>query len=209
MSVDDRDDDDDGQRRAALEVHDDAIEALRRATLAVEGLTREVDALKARVSVLVDALVDKQILAPGHLRLMDNEAKDAAQIGPRARVSLRVLEDKTIDGAEIDCASRIAVCQARCCTLQVTLTEDEVAAGLAWEIHEPYLLRREVDGRCTYTDRGTGGCTAYQRRPFECRVYDCRNDPRIWIDFDKRIATPLPRSLRRLQLTGAADQADE
>jgi hypothetical protein len=30
----------------------------------------------------------------------------------------------------------------------------------------------------------------YEHRPAICRTYDCRKDPRIWIDFEKRIPAP-------------------
>jgi hypothetical protein len=36
----------------------------------------------------------------------------------------------------------------------------------------------------------TGACTVYAQRPGACRAYDCRHDPRVWIDFDARIPAP-------------------
>jgi hypothetical protein len=30
----------------------------------------------------------------------------------------------------------------------------------------------------------------YAQRPGACRAYDCRHDPRVWIDFEARIPAP-------------------
>jgi hypothetical protein len=94
---------------------------------------------------------------------------------------------------DIDCANRLAQCKARCCSYTVWLTEDEVRAGtVAWEIHEPYRLpKNEATGYCANL-ACEGGCAVYAHRPRTCRKYDCRNDPRVWIDFDNRIAAPMP-----------------
>jgi len=184
----------------AVSAEDDKVEALRRATLANEALERELNALRARFGVLLDALAAQGLLQPGHLKLMEAEARDATTVGPRPKVQLKVIQEHTVDGAVIDCASRLHLCHARCCTLQVTLSEDDLANGLVWELHEPYLMRREVDGYCIYLDRATAGCTSYELRPYECRVYDCRQDPRIWVDFDKGIAAEPPSTLRPLVL---------
>jgi Fe-S-cluster containining protein len=189
-----------GVYNAPVTADEDKLEALRRATLAAERLERELNATRARLGVLTDILQAQGILQAGHLKLMDSEARDATTVGPRPKVQLKVIQETTIDSAVIDCASRLHLCQARCCTLQVTLSEDDLANGLVWEIHEPYLMRREVDGYCTYLDRGTAGCTSYALRPWECRVYDCRQDPRIWVDFDKGIAAEPPSTLRPLVL---------
>jgi hypothetical protein len=190
------DDAEEARRRAELALADDQVEALRRAILINDGLRRELAALQARFNVLTDVLVAAELLAPGHLTLMDNEARDAANLGKRPTIQLRVLDGKPAPAAEIDCASRVHLCHARCCTMQVTLCEPELADGIAWEIEQPYLMRRGVDGYCHYIDRGGGGCTIYERRPYECRIYDCRNDTRIWVDFERRIPAELPASFQ-------------
>jgi Fe-S-cluster containining protein len=35
-----------------------------------------------------------------------------------------------------------------------------------------------------------GACTIYERRPGACRAYDCRNDRRVWLDFEARVPAP-------------------
>jgi Fe-S-cluster containining protein len=39
-------------------------------------------------------------------------------------------------------------------------------------------------------DRESGRCLVYENRPATCRVFDCRDDKRIWTDFEKRIPAP-------------------
>jgi Fe-S-cluster containining protein len=190
--------DPDDERRAALAINDDAVEALRRATLFIREMQRELNALKARHGVLIDILTANGTLQPGHLTLMDREATDARAALPR--IQLRVVPDPPPPPAVIDCEARLPLCRARCCTLQVTLTEAEVNDGLAFEVQEPYMMRREVDGYCTYIDRAGARCGIYDRRPYDCRRYDCREDPRIWVDFAQRIPAEAPAGVRLLVL---------
>jgi Fe-S-cluster containining protein len=72
----------------------------------------------------------------------------------------------------------------------VSLSAQDVAERLLpFDIHEPYRLPRDEQGRCTCMD-AAGACTVYSHRPGACRAYDCRHDPRVWIDFDARIPAP-------------------
>jgi hypothetical protein len=52
------------------------------------------------------------------------------------------------------------------------------------------MLAHEADGYCTHMDRGACGCTVYAQRPIPCRGYDCRNDRRIWLDFEQGQVNP-------------------
>ncbi|MGH7494545.1 MAG: YkgJ family cysteine cluster protein [bacterium] len=44
-----------------------------------------------------------------------------------------------------------------------------------------------TDGYCKHFERSTCSCTIREHRPIPCRAYDCRNDQRIWVDFEKKI----------------------
>jgi Fe-S-cluster containining protein len=100
-----------------------------------------------------------------------------------------------VSSPEIDCAALIPICQARCCRLSVNLSFQDLDDGLRWEYARPYeLRRRESDGYCVYSSTETRGCGVYKKRPAVCRSYDCRNDKRIWIDFEQRIPAPIERS---------------
>ena len=55
-----------------------------------------------------------------------------------------------------------------------------------WGCRVPEGGRVEIDDH----DRCTRGCTIYRQRPVPCRGYDCREDARIWLDFEKCIPNP-------------------
>ena len=64
--------------------------------------------------------------------------------------------------------------------------------GIPRVIDEPYKLPRDpYTKKCVCMDE-QGACTIYEKRPASCRVYDCRGDPRVWIDFEARIPAPMP-----------------
>jgi hypothetical protein len=94
-------------------------------------------------------------------------------------------------GVEIDCENRVHLCKAACCRLPFALSKQDVREGIVrWDLGQPYMIDQGQDGYCCHLNRGTFGCTIYQNRPVPCRAYDCRNDKRIWLDFEKRIPNP-------------------
>jgi hypothetical protein len=89
------------------------------------------------------------------------------------------------------CAELIPLCGGRCCGFDLWLSSQDLDEGVvAWERGQPYRIRRGDDGRCVH-QCGDGGCGVYQHRPATCRTYDCRNDPRVWIDYEARVPAPL------------------
>ena len=97
-----------------------------------------------------------------------------------------------LDGSvEIDCESRLQFCHAACCRLQFALSRQDVEEGvLKWEFARPYMIKQDHDGYCAHLDRQACRCSVYQHRPVPCRAYDCRNDQRIWVDFERKIVNP-------------------
>ena len=153
--------------------------------------------LRITLDLIVDILVARGALTPGHRQLLGRLSQRLRQ-ATTPNVKLRVLNESKRGraGADIDCASLIPLCEARCCTFEVELTLEDVEEGIVrWEIDQPYLLRHERGGYCTHFS--TSGCNVYDARPMTCREYDCRTDPRVWIDFDQRI----PRPMRRFGVT--------
>jgi Fe-S-cluster containining protein len=61
---------------------------------------------------------------------------------------------------------------------------------LVLDLGRPYLIAQGADGYCRHLDRCTCRCTVREHRPLPCRGYDCRNDKRVWLDFEKRIVNP-------------------
>jgi len=89
---------------------------------------------------------------------------------------------------QINCRERIHVCKGACCTLRFALSRQDVEEGVVrWDLGRPYMNRQSADGYCVHSDPSSRACGAYQQRPAPCRIYDCRNDSRIWLDFDKMI----------------------
>lgn len=102
-------------------------------------------------------------------------------------------EDKyTFKGeAKIDCENRVHLCHAACCRLRFALSKQDVYEGVVkWDLGHPYMIAQEKDGYCTHMERGTSRCTVREQRPVPCRGYDCRNDKRIWLDFENKVVNP-------------------
>lgn len=141
--------------------------------------------LAAQFEWLIDTLILRDQLPASFRRLV-------AKVHGRERsvVRLATFRDKyAVPSPDIDCASRIPLCGARCCSFEVSLSaQDVLERSIPFDVLRPYALPRE-DGRCVCMD-DTGACTIYERRPGACRAYDCRHDARVWIDFDARIPAP-------------------
>jgi hypothetical protein len=106
------------------------------------------------------------------------------------RVALDGVADKyTVPSPDIPCAELIPLCHARCCQFGFSLSTQDLDEGvIRWDYGQPYLIRqRSGDGYCVHNDPSSHGCTVHQFRPRVCRIYDCREDLRIWIDYEKRI----------------------
>ncbi len=92
---------------------------------------------------------------------------------------------------EIDCENRVHLCKAACCRMSFALSQQDVEEGvIKWDLGRPYLIAQDSDGYCRHLDRKSSCCTVRDQRPLPCRGYDCRNDKRVWLDFEKRIINP-------------------
>jgi len=146
---------------------------------------------------LIELLIEKGLLTEAEL----NERKHqvAERLAEKFRdngmgvVRMEPEYDKyTFDGGvNIDCSKRIHLCHAACCRLQFALSRQDVEEGiLKWDFSRPYMIRQGKDGYCIHLERQTCRCSIYQNRPVPCRAYDCQNEKRIWVDFDKKIPNP-------------------
>jgi Fe-S-cluster containining protein len=148
----------------------------------------------AYVQALADVLVEKGILKHEELEEPLEKAREEVAQVLMPRVRLADMGNKYAEGqaVEIDCASRIPLCHARCCTFRFFLTKQDLDEGLArWDYGNPYWIKQTADGCCTHSDPHTRACTIHTKRPHICRQYDCRNDKRVWIDFEQRIPAPM------------------
>jgi prolipoprotein diacylglyceryltransferase/Fe-S-cluster containining protein len=91
----------------------------------------------------------------------------------------------------IDCDNRLHLCQAACCKLRFALSRQDVEEGLIkWDFANPYVIAQGPDHYCQHLNRQQLNCSVHAHRPMVCRSYDCRQDNRIWLDFEKRIINP-------------------
>jgi len=92
---------------------------------------------------------------------------------------------------EIDCAARVHLCRAACCRLPFALSRQDLNEGIVrWDLAQPYVIAQNQDGCCCHLARETLACTIHEHRPVPCRAFDCRQDRRIWLDFEARIVNP-------------------
>jgi hypothetical protein len=142
--------------------------------------------LAARFEWLVDTLIFRGQLPPAFREL----ATRVKARGERSAVHLAIFRDKyAVASTDIDCAARIPLCGARCCSFDVALSPQDLSEGnIPFDVQRPYLLPR-TNGRCACM-ADDGACSIYERRPGACRAYDCRHDHRIWLDFEARIPAP-------------------
>jgi Fe-S-cluster containining protein len=119
----------------------------------------------------------------------------AAEVRDTGRVWLEIdQEDKyAVTGPDIPCAELLPLCHARCCRMGFPLSSIDLDEGvIRWDYGQPYMIRQRAnDGFCVHNDPDTHGCTVHAQRPLVCRKYDCREDERVWIDYEKRIPAPL------------------
>lgn len=144
----------------------------------------------AQLMWLVELFVQRGQLARGHHSLIRRVKADHSPL----KVHLtQVVDKRSVKVPDIDCASLMHLCRARCCSMDVAMSKEDLDEGrLGWNYEEPYLLRKNpATGYCEKLSP-EGGCCVYDDRPAVCRTYDCRNDKRVWEDFEKRIPAEHP-----------------
>ena len=93
--------------------------------------------------------------------------------------------------ADIDCHNRVHLCRAACCRLPFALSKQDIREGIVhWDLGQPYLIAHDGNGTCGHLDPTTRACTVWDQRPVPCRAFDCREDERIWLDFEKMVINP-------------------
>ena len=138
----------------------------------------------AIVNGLVGLLVQQGLIEGDELlAAVDSVRERTEQAGRHAHVGIAVRVEQEIEEPEIDCEARLPICKAACCRLHFALSVEEVERGgpLRWELGHPYFNRHNSNGYCHQWD---DGCQIYDDRPSVCRLYTCRDDTRIWNDFE-------------------------
>jgi Fe-S-cluster containining protein len=155
--------------------------------------TRE-DAWKAMLGMhtLLELLVAKGVVTVDELEQQSQvtgpRVHEAFEADPLAPAMGQVADKYTVVSPDIDCAARLHLCQARCCTLRFALTAQDLDEGVVrWDYARPYYIASRPDGYCAHCHPESRACGVYRHRPAPCRSYDCRGDERIWRDFEARI----------------------
>ena len=142
---------------------------------------------------LAELLVGKGMVDQDELETMMGQVRQKMEAQPVPKVMLARTEDKYSCQSEVllDCASRIHICKAKCCSLTFYLTDQDLDEGVVkWDYGRPYWIQKREDGYCVHCEQDTRRCKVHEYRPYVCRAYDCRNDERIWLDFEKMIPNP-------------------
>ncbi|HVA92133.1 MAG TPA: YkgJ family cysteine cluster protein [Chloroflexota bacterium] len=166
----------------------------------INTLARQVVAASSQVGALAAILAERGILSEEELRTRQaEELKRLKAVLDREDFGVAVSEefpDKYNIPPEklpaIDCEARLPLCRAACCSMRFALSTQDLDEGVVrWEYGQPYLIRHNADvGRCVHQDPENFHCGIYEKRPSVCRVYDCRKDARVWVDFEQRIINP-------------------
>lgn len=174
-------------------------EDLREALRFLHVVEMQTKAKLAELSATVQAMMET-LVAEGHLPLTAYEKKKRLAIvreneQAREEVGVEVsgVPDKYALGdlPDVDCAALLPICQARCCKLHFPLSVQDLDERVVrWNYARPYQIAKRPDGYCVHNEGGR--CGVYAHRPAICRTYDCRNDRRIWADFEKRIPAEKP-----------------
>jgi len=152
----------------------------------------DVHETAATVYALMEELIARGVvdLRTFEERRQRTRSREAERAVTQAFVRVDETPDKykVIQAPPIDCDARIPLCKGRCCSFVFNLSHQDLDEGVVkWDYGRPYQIRRKSDGYCAHNDPNTRGCTVYAKRPAVCRTYDCRNDKRIWKDFENRI----------------------
>jgi Fe-S-cluster containining protein len=174
----------------------DLERALRFLNNALTQMRDETLQLAAQVVTLTRQLEEKGAVAEADvlaaLPAAVDQVRVADEVSPPLRVELSdFLGDKAdLESPPVPCAELIPICRARCCTFTFRLSTQDLEEGVVkWDYGRPYWNRRREDGYCVHNQ--AGGCQVYDDRPSTCRTYDCRDDKRVWTDFEKRILAPI------------------
>ena len=164
---------------------------------------RQLDASLTRVyeaSVhlysLIELLISKGIIGIEELEEGKKIAgKRLEESYKKAGIGVRLQQTETdkyevSEEIQIDCESRMHICRAACCRLSFSLSTQDIYEGIRWDLGNPFMNVIGESGYCVHLQPDVLRCTIYEQRPAICRKYDCRNDQRIWLDFDKMVINP-------------------
>jgi len=171
--------------------------ALRRTNLTIANLRDQLLQLGAQVATLTDALDKRDVIDDDEVTasLAENvrgvRRSDQTSNPLRLALGESLVDKYAAESPPIPCDELMPICKARCCKLEFALTTQDLnEVKVRWNYARPYFILQREDGYCVHNDATSNGCQLYDCRPAPCRKFDCRQDKRIWLDFDKRLIAP-------------------
>ncbi len=164
-----------------------------RANANTNQLIQLMSTVQAATALLAEkGLLDRQALEQRASEAAGSIRQDFQSKGMGVQIQASDTSKYALESSpRIDCENRIPLCQAACCKMHFALSREDLEEGkIRWDVGQPYVIAQGADGWCVHLDRATRGCGCYAARPLVCRTYDCRNDTRIWLDFERRIVNP-------------------
>jgi Fe-S-cluster containining protein len=183
------------------DLHDDLLRLAAQVVALTDELTRRLDAPAAPAPAAgtleeVVAATTGPIVEKIQAAIEDSASANRVHLGPVVDKYEVTLADPP------PCRELLPLCHGRCCTLRFSLSTQDLDEGvIRWDYGRPYMIRqRGSDGQCVHNHPATHVCTVYEHRPAPCRSYHCRDDKRIWKDYERRI--PADPAVREQEESG-------
>jgi Fe-S-cluster containining protein len=148
---------------------------------------------KVLLNAILELLVSKGII---RLHELEDRKKQVAKYfqenntGPQVHLLETTDKYDADNQVDIDCDNLLHLCKGSCCRLWFSLSTQDLDEGIVrWDYKQPYSIAKKSDGYCHHCSSDKK-CTVYENRPIVCRTYDCRNDKRIWLDFENKVINP-------------------
>lgn len=152
-------------------------------------MSERINDLEAFVFGINDAIIEKNVISSKYLfKKIEQVRKNMMDSGEMASAGIALRKDTNIpEENTVNCAERMHICKAICCKLNFPLNAEEVESGIVkWDLGRPYYIRHDAGGFCCHKG-ASGQCGVYNNRPVVCRTYSCKDDERIWKDFDNMV----------------------
>lgn len=155
----------------------------------------DIVANKLLLHSLVEVLVSKGVVHVHELEKRRQTLIESLNEMEEQKPKVHLLDapDKYAQNSEekIDCDKYHPICKGMCCTLWFALSAQDLNEGIVkWDYYRPYGIAQDQDGYCVHFNHADYSCGVYKNRPLICRTYNCREDKRIWIDFDRKVINP-------------------
>lgn len=180
-----------------IDLRDMVIQLAARVIALTDEVTRRIDRVEPQpappgtpaaepTQTVEDAVVEQLDTTLAKIRMSE------AQRSPKVALDLVDVDKYTVPSNGPNCSELLHLCKARCCQLTFCLSTQDLDEGvIRFDYGQPYLIRqRASDTFCVHNDPATHYCTVHTHRPRVCRSYDCRDDKRIWTDFEAKLVAP-------------------